>query len=79
MDEALEYQDLIHHEKYKKMWTKAFVKNLDQLAQGLYWHPGTNTIKYIQKQDIPGGCIVIVVDYSCLLYTSPSPRDPKTS
>eukprot|EP00957_Ditylum_brightwellii_P139791 10652277-Ditylum_brightwellii.AAC.1 len=32
---ALEYQDSIHHEKYRKMWTKAFVKELDQLAQGL--------------------------------------------
>eukprot|EP00957_Ditylum_brightwellii_P056855 4310296-Ditylum_brightwellii.AAC.1 len=33
MGKTLEYQDLIHHEKYRKMWTKAFVKELDQLAQ----------------------------------------------
>eukprot|EP00957_Ditylum_brightwellii_P035239 2672501-Ditylum_brightwellii.AAC.1 len=64
---ALEYQDLIHHEKYRKTWTNAFVKELDQLAQGLCRHPGTNNIKYIQKQDVPGGHVVtyaqIVVGY----------------
>eukprot|EP00957_Ditylum_brightwellii_P104704 7979694-Ditylum_brightwellii.AAC.1 len=64
---ALECQDLIHHEKYRKTWTKEFVKELDQLAQGLCGHPSTNTIKYIQKQDVPGGRVVtyaqVVVDY----------------
>eukprot|EP00957_Ditylum_brightwellii_P175130 13333897-Ditylum_brightwellii.AAC.1 len=44
---ALEYQDLIHHIKYKETWSKAFVKELDQLVQGLCGHPSTNTIKYI--------------------------------
>eukprot|EP00957_Ditylum_brightwellii_P123553 9420234-Ditylum_brightwellii.AAC.1 len=36
---ALEYQDLIDHEKYRKTWTKVFVKELDQLAQSLCGHP----------------------------------------
>eukprot|EP00957_Ditylum_brightwellii_P130075 9921324-Ditylum_brightwellii.AAC.1 len=56
-EKALEYQDLIHHEKYRKTWTKVFLKEIDQLAQGLYGHSGATTIKYIQKQDVPGGVL----------------------
>eukprot|EP00957_Ditylum_brightwellii_P072331 5497944-Ditylum_brightwellii.AAC.1 len=64
---VLEYQDLTHHEKYREIWTKVFVKELDQLAQGLCGHQGTNTIKFIRKHDVLGRCVVmyaqIVVDY----------------
>eukprot|EP00957_Ditylum_brightwellii_P168128 12799035-Ditylum_brightwellii.AAC.1 len=59
---ALEYQDLIHREKHRKTWTKAFVKELDQLAQGLYGHPGTNTIKYIQNKMYQGGALSLVCE-----------------
>eukprot|EP00957_Ditylum_brightwellii_P013416 1013179-Ditylum_brightwellii.AAC.1 len=66
-DKLLEYQDLIHHEKYRETWTNVFVKELDYLAKGLCGHQGTNTIKFIRKHDVPGGCVVtyarIVVDY----------------
>eukprot|EP00957_Ditylum_brightwellii_P115990 8848538-Ditylum_brightwellii.AAC.1 len=53
-DKALQYQDLIYHEKYRETWTKAFVKQLDQLAQGLCSHQGTITIKCIKKYDVLG-------------------------
>eukprot|EP00957_Ditylum_brightwellii_P136520 10411300-Ditylum_brightwellii.AAC.1 len=32
---ALEYQDFICHEKYKETWSKAFVKEMNQLVQGI--------------------------------------------
>eukprot|EP00957_Ditylum_brightwellii_P140083 10673781-Ditylum_brightwellii.AAC.2 len=52
---ALEYRDLIKMDKYCDIWTRLFTKELNQLAQGLCGHKGTNTIKFICVTDMPNG------------------------
>jgi hypothetical protein len=63
----LEYRDLIKNAKYEKTWIQAFIKELDQLAQGKCGVKGTNTIFFIHKSKVPKGRKVtygrIVVDY----------------
>ena len=39
----------------------------------------TPKISNVKKEDISENDITKDYDYTCLLYTSPSPRDPKTS
>eukprot|EP00957_Ditylum_brightwellii_P165956 12635776-Ditylum_brightwellii.AAC.1 len=63
----LEYCDLIKMNKYQEVWTNIVTKELDQLAQEICGHKGTNTIKFIHKHKVPGGrvvtCARIAVDY----------------
>eukprot|EP00957_Ditylum_brightwellii_P205938 15346074-Ditylum_brightwellii.AAC.1 len=64
---AMEYRNLINSEKYRAVWSKAMVKELDQLAQGKCRQKGMDTIKFIKKHEVPGGRKAtyarIVVDY----------------
>ena len=68
--QQLEYRHLIKMEKYRKIWSLSFAKELDRLAQGKANHAqGTNTIFFIDKNEIPNerkGDVTygrIVVDY----------------
>ena len=49
----LEYQDLVKLEKYRDTWTTSLANELVRLAQGICDVPGTNTIFFIPKSDIP--------------------------
>ena len=61
---------------------KAYGKNVVleginlSLANGIYGFLGANGVGKTTLFKIISGYIA---DYTCLLYTSPSPRDPKTS
>eukprot|EP00957_Ditylum_brightwellii_P105297 8027043-Ditylum_brightwellii.AAC.1 len=46
---AMEYHDLITSEKYRAVWIKAMVKELDQLTQGKCGQKGTDTIKFFKN------------------------------
>ena len=35
----------------------------------------TREVKELDKESLKDGNVLVKVDYSCLLYTSPSPRD----
>jgi hypothetical protein len=66
---ALEYKDLIKLDKYKDVWSKSYANELGRLTQGIRDIPGTNTMFFIHKADIPEdrqkdityGRIVVVV------------------
>ena len=50
---SLEYRDLIKHDKYRDIWEKSYANELGRLAQGIRDIPGTNTIIFIRRSDIP--------------------------
>lgn len=66
---ALEYRDLIKLDKYKDVWSKSYANELGRLTQGVRDIPGTNTMFFIHKSEIPEdrrkdityGRIVVVV------------------
>jgi hypothetical protein len=50
---AFEYKDLINSPKHKEVWTKSYANELGRLTQGVRDIPGTNTMFFIHKDDIP--------------------------
>eukprot|EP01082_Thalassiosira_pseudonana_P004270 g3915.t1 g3915 contig14:1435-2889(-) len=66
---SLEYKDLMKLDKYKRIWSTSFANELGRLTQGIRDIPGTNTMFYIHKSEIPEdrrkdityGRIVVVV------------------
>jgi hypothetical protein len=66
---ALEYKDLITLDQYKRIWSTSYANELGRLTQGIRDIPGTNTMFYINKSEIPEdrrkdityGRIVVVV------------------
>eukprot|EP00956_Cyclotella_meneghiniana_P020333 scaffold35676_cov69-Cyclotella_meneghiniana.AAC.2 len=50
---ALEYRDLIKLDKYKDVWSKSYANELGRLTQGIRDIPGTNTMFFIHKSEIP--------------------------
>ena len=65
----LEYKDLMKLDQYKRIWSTSFANELGRLTQGIRDIPGTNTMFYINKSEIPEdrrkdityGRIVVVV------------------
>ena len=53
--EPLEFWHLIQSLKYKHIWEMALVNELVHLSQGIWNLPGTDTINFIHKYDIPSG------------------------
>jgi hypothetical protein len=51
--DSMEYRHLIKHPKYKEVWTKSYANELGRLTNGIRDIPGTNTMTYIKKSDIP--------------------------
>ena len=49
----LEYRHLIRHPKLKHIWLKAGASEFGRLAQGIRDIPGTDTITFISKKDLP--------------------------
>eukprot|EP00804_Cyclotella_cryptica_P025455 CCRYP_017202-RA/>CCRYP_017202-RA protein AED:0.33 eAED:0.21 QI:0/0/0/1/1/1/3/0/788 len=49
----LEYRQLVKHPKYKEVWTKSYANELGRLTQGIRDIPGTNTMFFIHKHEIP--------------------------
>ena len=56
-DDSLEYHQLIKHPKYKEIWSKSYANELGRLTNGIRDIPGTNTMRYIRKSDIPKDCL----------------------
>ena len=52
---SLEFRHLIKLEKYRAIWTKSFANELGRLAQGIRNIPGTDTIDFIPRSDVPSG------------------------
>ena len=50
---SLEYRDLVKMENYEGTWNTSFANELGRLAQGIRDIPGTSTIFFIPKSDIP--------------------------
>ena len=50
---AMEYRDLIQHDKYKDVWQRSYANELGRLAQGIRDIPGTDTIFFIARSEIP--------------------------
>jgi hypothetical protein len=50
---ALEYKDLINIQEHKELWTTSYANELGRLTQGIRDIPGTNTMFFIHKNDIP--------------------------
>ena len=63
----LEFTNLINNPKTKDVWTTSLANELGRLAQGIRNIPGTNTIKFIHKHQVPHNRKVtyarLVVDY----------------
>ena len=55
----LEYKQLKDHPKYKEVWHKSFANELGRLAQGVRDIEGTNTVKFIRKDQVPEGLSLI--------------------
>ena len=67
---VLEYRHLIQREKFRKVWTNAFTKELGCLTQGIDGKvEGTDTMFFLPYEDIPKDRCTnvtygkIVVDY----------------
>ena len=52
---SLEYRQLIQIDRYKKIWSRSYANELGRLAQGIRDIPGTDTIKFIRKYQVPKG------------------------
>ena len=50
---SLEYRKQVKMEKYHDTWNTSFTNDLGRLAQVIREVPGTKTIFYIPKSDIP--------------------------
>ena len=53
MIQKLSYYRCLH--KYKKIWLHSYANELGRLAQGIRDIPGTDTIKFISKDQVPKG------------------------
>eukprot|EP00804_Cyclotella_cryptica_P005738 CCRYP_000080-RC/>CCRYP_000080-RC protein AED:0.27 eAED:0.24 QI:0/0/0/1/0.33/0/4/0/743 len=51
--DSLEYRHLIKHPKYREIWSRSYANELGRLTNGIRDIPGTNTMQYIRKRDIP--------------------------
>ena len=51
--QMLEYRHLIRHPKLKHIWLKAGANEFGRLAQGIRDIPGTDTITFISKSELP--------------------------
>jgi hypothetical protein len=51
--DSLEYRHLIKHPTYKEVWTKSYANELGRLTEGIRDIPGTKTMQFIRKSDIP--------------------------
>eukprot|EP00804_Cyclotella_cryptica_P013280 CCRYP_007043-RA/>CCRYP_007043-RA protein AED:0.39 eAED:0.39 QI:0/0/0/1/0/0/3/0/598 len=51
--DSLEYRHLIKHPKYQEIWSRSYANELGRLTDGIRDIPGTNTMQYIRKHDIP--------------------------
>ncbi len=51
--DSLEYRHLIKHDKYKEIWTRSYANELGRLTNGIRNIPGTNTMEYIHRNEIP--------------------------
>ena len=51
--DSMEYRQLIKHPKYKEIWSKSYANELGRLTNGIRDIPGTKTMTYIYKKDIP--------------------------
>eukprot|EP00804_Cyclotella_cryptica_P003021 CCRYP_006028-RA/>CCRYP_006028-RA protein AED:0.37 eAED:0.37 QI:0/-1/0/1/-1/1/1/0/464 len=49
----LEYRHLMKHPKYAEAWTTSYANELGRLTQGICGIPGTNTMFFIHKHEIP--------------------------
>jgi hypothetical protein len=49
----MEMKHLLVNPKYKDLWGKSYTKELGRLAQGVPGVTGTNTIKFIQRDEVP--------------------------
>ncbi|KAL7475246.1 hypothetical protein ACHAW6_001168, partial [Cyclotella cf. meneghiniana] len=68
----LKYCQLLCHPDYQADWSKSSANEFGHLANGVGGHvKGTNTICFIQKQDIPGTCIkdIIFGQFVCKICT----------
>ena len=50
---SLEYRQLIQIDRYKKIYSCSYANELGRLAQGIRDIPGTNTIQFIRKDQVP--------------------------
>jgi hypothetical protein len=51
--DSLEYRHLIRHPKYKEVWTRSYANELGRLTEGIRDIPGTKTMQFIRKSEIP--------------------------
>eukprot|EP00804_Cyclotella_cryptica_P010114 CCRYP_019272-RA/>CCRYP_019272-RA protein AED:0.25 eAED:0.25 QI:0/0/0/1/0.66/0.75/4/0/703 len=51
--DSLEYRHLVKHPKYKEIWSRSYANKLGRLTEGIRDIPGTKTMQYIRKSDIP--------------------------
>ena len=49
----LEYRQLVKHSKCNAVWEKSYANELGRLTQGIRDIPGTNTMFFIHKHEIP--------------------------
>ena len=51
--EALEFRDLIKNPKFRDTWMHSYANEIGRLTQGIRDIPGTETMKFIYKHEIP--------------------------
>jgi hypothetical protein len=73
----LNYRQLLRHPKYKDAWSKSAADEFGRFAQGVGNRiKGTNTIHFIQEQDIPKACKKYVTYGSFICTVCPKKADP---
>eukprot|EP00804_Cyclotella_cryptica_P018248 CCRYP_005977-RA/>CCRYP_005977-RA protein AED:0.36 eAED:0.36 QI:0/-1/0/1/-1/1/1/0/334 len=73
--DSLEYRHLIKHRKYKEIWTRSYANELGCLTNSICDIPGTKTIQYIQKCDIPKGRLKSVTFSKIVIVEHPQKKE----
>jgi hypothetical protein len=72
----LEYRQLIKHPKYADTWTTSYANELGRLTQGIRDIPGTNTMRFIHKKDIPQDRLKDVIFWKIVTNFRPQKTEP---
>eukprot|EP00804_Cyclotella_cryptica_P023067 CCRYP_000318-RA/>CCRYP_000318-RA protein AED:0.45 eAED:0.45 QI:0/0/0/1/0/0/2/0/133 len=76
--DSLEYRHLIKHPKYREIWSRSYANELGRLTNGIHDMPGTNTMQYIRKSDIPNDRLKSVAYSKIVVVERPQKKEKHT-
>eukprot|EP00804_Cyclotella_cryptica_P012986 CCRYP_002317-RA/>CCRYP_002317-RA protein AED:0.32 eAED:0.30 QI:0/0/0/1/1/1/3/0/854 len=73
--DSLEYRHLIKHPKYKEVWMRSYANELGRPTNGIRDIPGTKTMQYRCKCDIPKDCLKTVAYSKIVVVECPQKKE----